>query len=126
MQGKEAAPLPSRPVPSLREIAAAAATAALCLVPAGCGGSDDGEPAERADPPARPPPGWRTVGNESAGFTVAAPRSWAASTKDEATLIRSPGRLVAVTVAADRSRAGRELEPARYARGTLEALPGFE
>ena len=31
-----------------------------------------------------------------------------------------------MTVAADRSRAGRTLEPARYARTTLEELPGFE
>ena len=60
-----------------------------------------------ADKPAAPPAGWRTVENAAAGFTIAVPRSWAAATKRGATLIRSKDRLVAVTVAADRSPEGK-------------------
>jgi hypothetical protein len=40
-------------------------------------------------------------------------------------VIRSDDRLVVVTVAADRSEAGRERRPADYARETLSELPGF-
>jgi hypothetical protein len=94
---------------------------------AGCGGDDSPErPSERADRSATPPAGWRTVRNVSAGFTIAVPKSWSAATKRTATLIRSKDELVAVTVAADRSAAGRETAPARYARGVIAALPGFE
>jgi hypothetical protein len=96
------------------------------LVVAGCGGGHGGPSGSRADPPARPPPGWRTVLNSEAGLTVAAPRTWTARTEGDATLIRSKDRLVVVTLAADRSREGRATPPARYVRATLEQLPGFE
>ena len=93
----------------------------------GCGDDDSPErPTEAADRPAAPPPGWRTVRNVTAGFTIAVPRSWTAATKRAATLIRSKDELVAVTVAADRSPAGKETDPARYARSVISALPGFE
>jgi len=92
-----------------------------------CGDDEAPErPAEKADKPADPPAGWRTVENESAGFTIAAPRSWAATTKRGATLIRSKDELVAVTLAADRSDVGRNTEPGSYARDVVAALPGFE
>jgi hypothetical protein len=94
---------------------------------AGCGDDGDDEPAEeRADPPAETPRGWRTVRNAPAGFTIALPRSWTARTKASATLLRSKDKLVVITVAADRSDPGRELQPREYARQTLESLPGFE
>ena len=96
----------------------------------GCGGEDEFEgspdPAtERNDPPADPPPGWRTFANRAAGFTLSMPREWSARTRRNATLIRSDDRLLAVTVAADRSAAGRDTRPRRYARETFRALPGF-
>jgi len=92
-----------------------------------CGG-DDAAPAsdQPADRPAPPPPGWRTVTNQKAAFSVAAPRSWRVSQRPRATLIRSPDRTVAVTVVADRSPAGRETGADSYARQTLSELPGFE
>jgi hypothetical protein len=109
-----------------RAIPALLAAAAL-VAGAGCGDDGDDEPPpERADPPAETPPGWRTVRNAPAGFTIAVPRSWTARTKRAATLLRSKDRLVVITVAADRSDPGRELEPEEYARRTLESLPGFE
>jgi hypothetical protein len=99
----------------------------LSAVLVSCGGDDAPKrPAEKADRPATPPSGWRIVENEAAGFTIAAPRTWAAATKRGATLIRSKDELVAITLAADRSTAGRDSEPAGYARDVIAALPGFE
>jgi hypothetical protein len=100
---------------------------ALLLAAPGCGDDDDSKgPQERADRPVEPPPRWRTVENGTAGFTLAVPRRWTARTKGGATLIRSRDRLLVLTVAADRSKAGKEIAPGEYARRTLEALPGFE
>ena len=92
----------------------------------GCGCGDDRAPPARADRPAKPPPGWRTIANHRARFTIAAPKSWTARVKGAATLLRSRDGLVAVTVVADRSPAGRELAVAQYARQTLQDLPAFD
>ena len=108
-----------------------AALAAITLGPVGCADDDEGkdrdspsgEASERA---ARPPPGWRTVTNRVVGFTIAAPKAWPAATNRRSTLIRSDDRLVSITVAADRSPGGQALSPGRYARRTIESLPGFE
>ena len=100
------------------------------LAGTGCGDDDEFEgspdPAtERSDRPAKPPPGWRTIANGRAGFTLSVPPGWPARTRRIATLIRSPEGLVAVTVAADRSEPGRTTRPRPYARRTFRALPGF-
>ena len=105
-----------------------AATAALAVT--GCDEEDEftGSPdpsKERSDRPADPPPGWRTIANRRAGFTLSVPPGWASRTRKGATLVRSDDRLVAVTVAADRSEAGRATRPRQYARRTFRALPGF-
>lgn len=99
----------------------------VSCVLAGCGGGEDqSRPAERgpqrADAPAEPPRGWRTLENERAGFTIAVPRRWTARTRERATLIRSPDRLLVLTIAADRGPEGRETPPAEYATETLESL----
>ncbi len=96
----------------------------------GCGEEDEfaGSPnpaREHSDPPAKPPAGWRTFTNRRAGFTLSIPPGWPARARGSATLIRSSDRLVAVTVAADRSEAARTARPRRYARRTFRALPGF-
>ncbi len=57
---------------------------------------------------------------------MSVPRNWTAATKRGATLLRSKDELVAVTVAADRSAAGKGTAPAKYARDVIAALPGFE
>ena len=103
-------------------IAALLAAALLC---GACGDSSSPPPA-RGDPPANPPRGWRTVANRRAGFTIAAPRAWTARIRDGATLIRSPDRVVVVTVGADRTGPGRELPVSQYARETLQDLPSFD
>jgi hypothetical protein len=109
-----------------RTIGSALVLAAL-VIAAGCG--DDGDSnarAERADAPASPPRGWKTVRNRPAGFTLSVPRNWSARMRRAATVIRSKGRSLAITVAADRGKDGRNLSPTEYARRTLEALPDFE
>ena len=113
----------------MRANATLACVLALCLCAAGCGG-EDADPApdpatERSDRPAKPPPGWRTVVNRRAGFTVSVPRSWRVRGRRGATLVRSSDRLVAVTIAADRSAAGRDTRTGAYARRAFKALPGF-
>jgi hypothetical protein len=97
--------------------------AACCL---GCGKGSPGPPPLRAERPAKPPHGWRTIANRRARFTIAAPRRWTARVRGGATLIRSPDRLVVVTVGTDRSAPGRELPVSEYARETLQDLPGFD
>jgi hypothetical protein len=105
-------------------LAAAALGATSCDEEDDFAGSPD--PAtERSDRPAKPPRGWHTVANGRAGFTLSVPRNWRTRTRRSATLIRSSDRLVAVTVAADRSEDGRATPPRRYARRTFRALPGF-
>ena len=103
---------------------------AALIAATGCGDDDErsGSPdpaTERSDRPAKPPPGWKTFANRRAGFTLSLPPGWRARTRGSATLIRSGDRLLALTVAADRSEAGRELRPRRYARRAFRALPGF-
>ncbi len=106
-----------------------AALLALALLGSGCG--DDEEkakgksPPERADAPAKPPPGWRTVRNARAGFTFAIPTRWAASSRRGRTTTRSDDRLVAVSISADRTARGRGLSPAQYARRTIRSVPNF-
>lgn len=106
--------------------------AAACSVPAATGCGEEDEPGapdpatERSDRPAEPPPGWRTFANGRAGFTLSVPNGWPARTRKSATLIRSSDRLLAITVAADRSESGRTTRPREYARRTFRALPGFK
>ena len=104
--------------------------AAAALTVTGCGEEDEftGAPdpaSERSDKPAKPPAGWRTFANRRAGFTLSIPPGWPAQTRKSATLIRSGDHLLAVTVAADRSEAGRTTRPRPYARRTFRALPDF-
>jgi hypothetical protein len=105
---------------------AQAVVAATIVALVGCGGHRSGSSAEHSDQPAHPPPGWWTVRNGSAGFTIAAPRDWTAQTNRGATVISSTDRLAVITVSADRSEAGRDTAPGDYARQTLDKLPGFE
>jgi hypothetical protein len=113
-----------------RLLAVSTAIAAATLALAACG---DDEPAgtkpdpadERSDPPSKPPPGWRTVRNPRAGFTLPLPRTWSARKKKAATLIRSDDHLVSITVAADRTSGGSRADPGTFARQTIRNLPGF-
>lgn len=94
-----------------------------------CGGDETRAPdpsQERADRAVRPPPGWRTLENGTAGFTIAVPPAWTARVRRAATLIRSPDKLLALTIAADRSEPGRTTPPPRYASLTIRELSGLD
>lgn len=106
--------------------AGALALLASALVAAGCGDDGEGGRTQKQDPPAKPPAGFRTVANGEAGVTVAVPRTWRVRKQGAVTVLRSPRRLIAITLSADRSSAGRDTAPSQYARSTLESLPGFE
>jgi len=115
----------------VRAIALLAVAPIALAAAVGCGEEEEfaGSPdpaSERNDPPAKPPPGWRTFANRRAGFTLSVPPGWPARARKSATLIRSSDRLLAVTVAADRSEAGRTTGPRQYAQRAFRALPGFE
>jgi hypothetical protein len=109
--------------------------AALLLVTAlaGCGGSDDGPEPEPEPPPRETvqhlpelPDGWSGFVNRRGGYAVGLPPGWNADRRRANTLIRSFDRLVAISIAPDRSRGGLEVPIDDYARRAGEALPGFE
>lgn len=109
-----------------------ATLACALLVPlVGCGeetkleGSPDPQ-TERVDRAAAPPEGWHTAMNRVAGFTLSVPDGWTVRKRAGATLVRSADQLLVVTVAADRSKSGRETRARRYARQAFRALPGFK
>jgi hypothetical protein len=100
----------------------------LLFTLAGCGGDEPAATSSTQPPdrPAEPPPGWKTVFNDKARVSMAAPRGWRVTERKKATLIRSPDRTIAVTLVADRSPAGADTPAADYARDTLTQLPNFE
>jgi hypothetical protein len=115
--------------------ALAAALAALAL--ASCGGSDEEEEAtpdeppstasrpEHRDRPAKLPDSWSAEANRRGGFSFGVPRGWQAERRGSASLVRSFDRLVAISMAADRSPEGLELAPGEFARQTAEELRGY-
>jgi hypothetical protein len=98
---------------------------------AGCGDGDGDEPRqatgpeERADPRGPLPKGWKRVVNRRAGFSVGIPPGWKARRVRGSTLVRSGDRLLAVSIAADRSPEGKTLPPKAYARRTARSLAGY-
>jgi hypothetical protein len=81
--------------------------------------------AERDDPAARLPSGWKQLVNAHAGFSVGIPPGWTARGASGTILVRSGDRLLAASIAADRSPDGRDLSPANYAERLVKALPGY-
>ncbi len=96
------------------------------------GGCGDDEPApvsttpqERADRRGPLPRGWTRVVNRRAGFSLGIPPGWKARGARGATLVRSGDRLLAVSIAADRSADGRDLPADVYVRRTANSLEGY-
>jgi hypothetical protein len=107
---------------------------ALAAVAAGCGSGTGGSatapapptPAPTANPPRTALPlGWKRVVNPGAGFSVGLPPGWSARAAAGTTVLRSADRGLAVSVASDRSAAGREGPPRDYALRALEGLTGY-
>ena len=131
----------SRNPPLLRRLflrrAALAGLIALTLAAAGCGGSDDEStttttttpqppPKETRDPLPERPKEWKRYVNERGGYALLLPRGWAADADGPQTLIRSYDRLVAISIAPDRTADGLATPIADYATNTADALRGFK
>ena len=104
--------------------------AAGCAGALGACGDDDPAPPpaavkERADKRGRLPAGWKRVVNRPAGFSLGIPPGWTARGARGATLVRAGDRVLAASIAADRSADGRDLPPAVYARRTARGLAGY-
>jgi hypothetical protein len=116
-------------------------TLALCTATfalAACGGGDSTgtstttttkppapPPKETRDPLPNRPHEWKRYINERGGYALLLPRGWEPNSRGPSTLIRSFDRLVAISIAADRSRAGLDTPIADYATTTAKALGGF-
>ncbi|MDX6583775.1 MAG: hypothetical protein QOI10_2959 [Solirubrobacterales bacterium] len=111
----------------------------LTIALAGCGGSDDSSsatttttttpkppPKETRDPLPERPQEWGPYVNERGGYALLLPRGWKAEADGPRTLIRSYDRLVAISIAPDRSAAARETPIEDYATRTADELHGFE
>ncbi len=104
---------------------------------AGCGDSGDElsstttttpepPPKETRDPLPERPKDWEPYVNERGGYALLLPRGWKADPDGPQTLIRSFDRLVAISIAPDRSSEARATPIEDYATNTADQLGGFE
>ena len=110
----------------------------LTIVVAGCGGSGDDSslpstvtaptppPKETRDPLPERPKDWEPYVNERGGYALLLPRGWKAEADGPQTLIRSFDRLVAISMAPDRSPEAAATPIEDYATRTADELRGFE
>lgn len=108
---------------------------AVTLSLAGCGGSGDEstttttkpnpQPRETRDPLPERPQEWQPYVNARGGYALLLPRGWRADATGPQTLIRSYDRLVAISIAPDRSTAALMTSIEDYATNTARALRGF-
>jgi hypothetical protein len=81
--------------------------------------------AERGEPPAALPVGWKRVVDRADGFGFGVPPGWRARRTKGGELVRSADGSLAVAIAYDRGKEARELEVGPYAERTARALPGY-
>jgi hypothetical protein len=114
----------------------ASALSAVCILLAagvigGCG--DDGAGSEGSDavvetvdPLPKLPPRWKPHVNRDGGFALGVPPGWTAHSRGPRTELRSPDRLVAVSIAADRTADAVEIPLRELARRTIRTkIPGL-
>ena len=107
----------------------------LAVALAGCGDDDSTSttttapappPKETREPLPDRPKEWESYANARGGYALLLPRGWKAEADGPQTLIRSFDRLVAISIAPDRSEAARETPIEDYAINTADELRGFE
>ena len=94
----------------------------------GCGDDEPAPPEHRAetvDKLPKLPPGWHEYISHRAGFALGRAPGWRANRDGASTLLRSPDRLVAISISADRTSEAIEFPLGDYALETAKALPGF-
>jgi hypothetical protein len=101
---------------------------ALAAIVAACGEKEEPPPppVESADPLPKLPREWKRHVNGRAGFVIGVPRQWSARDRRSSSLLRSPDRLVAVSVSADRGEGALVLPVERFAARVADALSGFK
>ena len=113
---------------------ALSAIAALSLIAgvAACGKDEapappsPAPPRETLDKLPKLPEGWKQYVNRQVGFAIGRPPGWRAEHRGPSTLLRSPDRLVAVSIAADRTPEGIDFPLDDYVVQAAEALPRFK
>ena len=116
--------------------AAVAVASLLALTLAACGGSPDVSttttatrpqpaPKETRDPLPDRPREWQRYVNERGGYALLLPRGWKPAPDGPRTLIRSYDRLVAISIAPDRTADGLATPTSDYAANTAADLRGF-
>ena len=114
-----------------------AAALLIAVALAGCGGDDESSSTTTTTAPEPPPKetrdalpdrpqDWEPYANAQGGYALLLPRGWEAEADGPQTLIRSFDRLVAISIAPDRSQAARETAIEDYATNTADELRGFE
>jgi hypothetical protein len=114
----------------------AAILVVAAVAAAGCGGGDESSltaitgptppPKETRDPLPASPKHWKPYANSRGGYALLLPRGWKAQPNGRQTLIRSFDRLVAISIAPDRSAAAGQTPISDYATRTADGLHGFK
>jgi len=120
---------------SRQHVAALALIVALAL--AGCGGGGESSTTQGSTTTATPPPKetrdalpdrpreWERFVNGRGGYALLLPRGWVADADGPQTLVRSFDRLVAISIAPDRSAPAARTPLSDYATRTADELRGF-
>lgn len=100
---------------------------ALAALVGGCGEKEEPPPppVETVDPLPKLPREWKRHVNRRAGFAIGVPEGWSARDRRSSSLLRSPDRLVAVSVSVDRGEGALALPVERFATRVADALSGF-
>jgi hypothetical protein len=102
---------------------------AAALLLAGCDAGEKDEPApqpvETADPLPKLPREWKRHGNPRAGFAIGVPPHWSVRDRRRSSLLRSPDRLVAVSVSAGRTEGWLGVPVDDFAARVADALPNL-
>ena len=122
------------PATSTRRLTALVAATVAAIAISACGSGDPVADVDSADETAQPvpklPPGWKVERNEAGGFALGAPPGWQAKAQQTQTQLKSPDRLVVVTVTPDRSNELLEADLEELAESTGvqygEQFEGFE